>query len=187
MTNHKHFEDLLKRLSPSDLAWIDENWEKPVQLFTFVDTKTGETLHIKVTELADAIHKNEVPHASLMIAFPQDLYDQIVTKQGIERDHLDEISLDDAVYKPAIIVESDDPNGPSGLSHIIVDGNHKLVKAFELGLRRHPVYIVRIENIDAFVAKMPPLVSELMKSLTIENLQIGQVIAEIREGRTALT
>src|SRR6478736_2124852 len=130
MTNSMaQFAPILSGLTGSDWNWMQKNMcGNRDQLFTFTPLATGdgETIHIKVTELAAAIYALAVDVECRMISVSDDLYQQIIKGQGIERGHLDRIPLDEAVYKPAVIIEF-----PSG-EHVITDGNHKLVKSYEL-------------------------------------------------------
>lgn len=171
-------KNMISALSPADLAWADKHWaDSTIQVFTFTEIKTRKTIHVNVTKLVEAIGSQEVPARSGMMALPEDLYLQLLGQQGIERSHLAKISIDTAVYHPAIIIECDEDDGE--FSHIIADGNHKLVKSYELGLRRHPSIMVKREHIEPYLFKMPPAISELMQRLTTINLQLSDVVAEI--------
>ncbi len=62
---------------------------------------------------------------------------------------------------------------PDG-DHIIVDGNHKIVKAYEMGLRRRPAIFVQSSYIDPYLVHPPEKVSELMLAWTKENIRHGR-------------
>lgn len=158
-------EKLIAQLQPSDWAWMRDNWEgKREQVFTHHDHDTDIVRHIHVSNLWDGIKAGHVSVSHRMMALTDSLYELICKGQGIERDHIPNITPDSAAFDPALVVEF--PNG----DNIIVDGNHKIVKAYEMGLRRRPAEFVLSCDIEEYLVYPPENVSRLMVAWSHENM-----------------
>jgi hypothetical protein len=168
MQNPK-IKEAIAALTKADLDWLERNFTNNVdQVFTFTAFDTNETVHVNVSKLSRALHENDVPKARFgMMVLYEELHQMILKQQGIERDHLDSIPLDDVAFEPAIVVE--DKNN----THIIVDGNHKIVKAYEIGLRRRPAFFVPRESLTPFLYEIPESVSRVLQICTANNVQFG--------------
>ncbi len=165
-------KDAVRQLSESDLSWLLENMTTKEQVFTFIASDTGETIHVNVTKLAANLDRAKGEFR--FMALTENLYQMILTTQGIERQHIDNnITMDEAAYDPAIVLEDGD-------THIIVDGNHKIVKAFEMGLRRRPAIFVQYAEIGPYMYKVPERVSTAMQICVKNNVQFShEIVNEI--------
>lgn len=165
-------KEAVRGLTESDLSWLLENLQVKDQIFTFISSETDKTIHVNVTKLVMAIDAKGVKSSFRFMALTEHLYQLILTKQGVERAHIDKnISYDEAAYDPAVILEDGD-------THIIVDGNHKIVKAFEMGLRRRPAIFVPYDEIDPYMYEVPARVSNVMQVCTKQNVQFSREIME---------
>jgi hypothetical protein len=170
----KSTDELMTELTPEDYAYMRANWEgKQEQVFTHYEIATGITRHIHVTRLWQAINDGRLEVESRMMGIPEELYQHICEHQGIERSHLVNITLDDAAYEPALIVEFE--GGDENDRHVLVDGNHKIVRAYEMGLRRRPALFIASTDLEPYLVHPPERVSALMVAATRANMQVKVV------------
>lgn len=165
----KSIDELMAEMTPEDIAYMKANWEgKQEQVFTHHEFETDITRHIHVTRLWNAIEARHVKFDVRMMAIDDELYHLICENQGIERSHLATITPDQAAYDEGLAIEFD-----GGTRHIIVDGNHKIVRAYEMGLRRRPTIFVAHTALLPFLVHPPERVGALMVAATKANTQVN--------------
>jgi hypothetical protein len=138
------------------LAWLENYKSSLEQVFTHIDYSSNTVRHIQVTELWKAIENDQLIPENHLMHIDNELYLTILHKQGIEQDHVDQLNLDKAVFKPALVCEL-------GKEHLIVDGNHGIVRTYQLGLRSKPCYMIKQVDWERYLLHPPKEVSELFK------------------------
>ncbi len=170
MSMTKTMSEIMGEMTAEDMAWMEANWKGVRdQVFTHVSHDTGEIRHINVSELIRQMDAGKIAGSHRFMAIDDDLYRQVLEQQGIERGHLRNITFDQAAYDPTIILEIMEDGATN---HVIIDGNHKLVKAYEMGLRCRPAIFLSPEQVEPFLVHPPERVSRLMVAATVANEQI---------------
>ena len=86
-------------------------------------------------------------------------YLHISLHNGIEEDHLINISPE-RLKIPVIFVEFPPDDHDPDPSHVLIDGNHRLVKTYRDGKRRIGSVIFDVETLKPFLVEdMPPALS----------------------------
>lgn len=104
---------------------MDLVYVKRVEVFSHTDNE-GTIRHFNVSELWEGILNNGIPHEVVRIELDAN------TISGLEKDHhvtLDEdLSRGQNINTPVLIVGFEDD------TNLVIDGNHRLVRRFRLGL-----------------------------------------------------
>lgn len=179
MMANEDVKNAVTELSDADVEWMITNFNNRDQVFTFIDADTGDAIHVSITRLGEGLDQRRIGGTEFrFMALTEQLYTLILEKQGVERQHVETVSPDVAAYDPALVLEDGD-------THIIVDGNHKIVKAYEMGLRRRPAIFIPYSEIGPYLYTVPEGVSKVMQACTKNNVQFAaEVVKGLLERRS---
>lgn len=181
-SNMNSIKQAVNALTLSDLVWVFKTLGDVNQLFSHTSVTTKETIHVDVAALRSALGNKSFKGADLrFMGIPKDLYDQILEQQGIEQDHLARITPDAAAHEPALILEE------TPQSHIIIDGNHRIIKAYQIGLRSKPAIFVTPEAIAPFLHTPPERVQNCIKVCNKQNVQFATAVVEELKNNPEMT
>lgn len=127
------------------------------QIFSFVAEGTGEHYHWNITKARDAFTAGELtPVANMYLDIAEADYIHVCLHNGIEEDHLLNITQEQ-LRIPLLLAEFPPAEATNGEpSHVVIDGNHRLVQTYRLGGRRMAALIFDVADLAPF------LVDELM-------------------------
>lgn len=116
------------------------------QIFSFI-TDEGKEYHWNTTKVQQALDAGRLTRPDVIpLPITQDLYEHVRTHNGIESSHLTKVT-DERLGVPVFFVEFPDEPEPS---HVLADGNHRLVAAYERGRRDIPAYIFTLKEMQPF-------------------------------------
>lgn len=130
------------------------------EIFSFVSEVTGQEFHWNTTKVQEAMVAGLIePIVSLYVDITEADYLHVSQKNGIEEHHLAAITPE-RMKVPIIIAEfPPDENDPHP-SHVVIDGNHRLVKRYRDGGRRIGAAVFDVETLKPFLVEdMPPALS----------------------------
>jgi hypothetical protein len=93
------------------------------QRFTHIDEETGEIRHFHIPKLRSLLNNWRV--RLMTMAITEEQAELVITTHAVDERHLGNLAID----KPGIICEFPDT------TQLLVDGNHRYVKRFRLGLK----------------------------------------------------
>jgi tRNA A37 threonylcarbamoyladenosine biosynthesis protein TsaE len=99
-------------------------------IYTHLDLGSGKLTHLSVTFLEALIAHCEGKHPCILVGtvpIEKEYADYIRENSGIEQHRYDRLRLQQIMNHPILIIEWDDN------THTVVDGNHRYVKAADLG------------------------------------------------------
>ena len=136
--------------------------DKYDKVFTF-RADSGETYHWNATKIADAFTAGRLePVCHMYLDITEADYLHICLNNGIEEDHLINISPE-RLKIPVIFVEFPPDEHDPDPSHVLIDGNHRLVKTYREGKRRIGAVIFDVETLKPFLVEdIPAVVSASM-------------------------
>lgn len=134
----------------ADCALTDE-------VFSFISASTGRAYHWNTSKVGDAFAVGTLVGAAHMyMALTEEDYLHVREFNGIEEHHLDTISAE-RMKTPVFIAEFPPAPGEEHPSHVIIDGNHRLVRAYRDGLRGIGAVLFSEESLQEFLIEdMPP-------------------------------
>lgn len=133
--------------------------DKQDEVFTF-RADSGETYHWNATKIADAFAAGLIePVCHMYLDITEADYVHICLNNGIEEDHLLTITPE-RLRLPVLFAEFPAAEGEEHPSHVLFDGNHRLVQTYRNGGRRIAAVIFAVEDLT------PYLVEDLPEALT---------------------
>lgn len=96
------------------------------EIFSHEDTE-GVTRHFNATQMVRAIVNHQINPIMAVLDLYEDLVRHLIANHGIEEDHLHQIGS--TLDSPILLVEFADG------TNLIVDGNHRVVKRWQEGLK----------------------------------------------------
>ncbi len=133
------------------------------EIFSFVSESTGQEFHWNTTKVQEALAAGTIePVAHMYLDITDADYLHISLHNGIEEDHLINISPE-RLKIPVIFVEFPPDEHDPDPSHVLIDGNHRLVKTYREGKRRIGAVIFDVETLKPFLVEdIPAVVSASM-------------------------
>lgn len=92
------------------------------EVFTF--TSPDGSIHIRSGQLRKFLHEHAM-HKLTELTFPEEPLNAMFARHGIEADRLASMTEEEA--KEPVIVGILDAEGSDGATHILIDGNHRVV------------------------------------------------------------
>lgn len=116
------------------------------QIFSFFGDD-GCEYHWNASKIIEALNNDKLtPLARLSIDITDDIYEHVSKKNGIEAHHL--VTIDEERLKvPVLFVEFPGKPDPT---HVLIDGNHRLVAAYHRGLRKLPAVAFALEDLKPY-------------------------------------
>lgn len=129
------------------------------EVFTF-RADSGETYHWNATKIADAFAAGLIePVCHMYLDITEADYVHVCLNNGIEEEHLLAITPE-RLRLPVLFAEFPAAEGEEHPSHVLFDGNHRLVQTYRNGGRRISAAIFAVEDLT------PYLVEDLPEALT---------------------
>ncbi len=129
------------------------------EVFTF-RADSGETYHWNVTKIADAFAAGRIePVCHMYLDITEADYVHVCLNNGIEEEHLLTVTPE-RLRLPVLFAEFPVAEGEEHPSHVLFDGNHRLVQTYRNGGRRVAAVIFAVEDLT------PYLVEDLPEALT---------------------
>ena len=129
------------------------------EVFTF-RAVSGETYHWNATKIADAFAAGRIePVCHMYLDITEADYVHVCLNNGIEEEHLLTITPE-RLRLPVLFAEFPVAEGEEHPSHVLFDGNHRLVQTYRNGGRRVAAVIFAVEDLT------PYLVEDLPEALT---------------------
>lgn len=129
------------------------------EVFTF-RADSGETYHWNATKIADAFAAGRIePVCHMYLDITEADYVHVCLNNGIEEEHLLAITPE-RLRLPVLFAEFPAAEGEEHPSHVLFDGNHRLVQTYRNGGRRISAAIFAVEDLT------PYLVEDLPEALT---------------------
>lgn len=129
------------------------------EVFTF-RAVSGETYHWNATKIADAFAAGRIePVCHMYLDITEADYVHVCLNNGIEEEHLLTITPE-RLRLPVLFAEFPVAEGEEHPSHVLFDGNHRLVQTYRNGGRRIAAVIFAVEDLT------PYLVEDLPEALT---------------------
>ena len=133
--------------------------DKQDEVFTF-RADSGETYHWNATKIADAFAAGLIePVCHMYLDITEADYVHVCLSNGIEEEHLLTITPERRRL-PVLFAEFPAAEGEEHPSHVLFDGNHRLVQTYRNGGRRVAAVIFAVEDLT------PYLVEDLPEALT---------------------
>lgn len=133
--------------------------DKHDEVFTF-RADSGETYHWNATKIADAFAAGRIePVCHMYLDITEADYVHVCLNNGIEEEHLLTITPE-RLRLPVLFAEFPAAEGEEHPSHVLFDGNHRLVQTYRNGGRRVAAVIFAVEDLT------PYLVEDLPEALT---------------------
>jgi hypothetical protein len=130
------------------------------EIFSFVAESTGQEFHWNTTKVQEALAAGTIePVAHMYLDITDADYLHISLHNGIEEDHLLTITPE-RLRLPVFYAEFQPEEGEEYPSHVLIDGNHRLVQTYRNGGRRIAAVIFAVEDLT------PYLVEDLPEALT---------------------
>lgn len=105
------------------------------EIFTHIDDDNKCSRAFNVTLLQRYIDSRPRDFEIFNIVVDKRVYEQCKTLRGYEQPRLDRLTRDVILHKPVIFIELDG-------SYVMIDGTHRMIKAYELKMRVVPGYVV---------------------------------------------
>lgn len=115
-----------------------------MQTFTFRDAKTGETVTWASGLAVLMCAETKMP--TVKIRIDRAVVDQVERNNGIEQYLLDSISANQIKRFPILLMHVGANN-----ETILLDGNHRFVKAHQLGFKEIDAYVLTEQQMKPFV------------------------------------
>ena len=129
------------------------------EVFTF-RAVSGETYHWNATKIADAFAAGRIePVCHMYLDITEADYVHVCLNNGIEEEHLLTITPE-RLRLPVLFAEFPVAEGEEHPSHVLFDGNHRLVQTYRNGGRRIAAVIFAAGDLT------PYLVEDLPEALT---------------------
>lgn len=120
------------------------------ELFSFI-ADTGEEYHWNATQIVAAFEAGTIePVANMYLDITEADYIHVSLKNGIEEDHLIHITPE-RLRVPVVFVEFPEKVPDEGPSHVLIDGNHRLVQTYRNGGRRIAAIIFEFDTVAPFL------------------------------------
>lgn len=137
-----------KGTSFDDVIAILSGIKEVQEVFTHIDEEMKVQRSWNVTLLIRYIEENKKDFPIFRIAVTKEGYNICKTSRGYEQHRLDRMTANILREKPVIYIEL-------GNTHLMIDGTHRLMKAYELGWKSQPGYIVKEEVWKYFLVDNP--------------------------------
>lgn len=125
------------------------------EVFTF-RTLTGETYHWNATKIAEAFAAGRIePLCNMYLDITEADYLHVCLNNGIEEYHLLTITPE-RLRLPVLFAEFPAAEGEEYPSHVLIDGNHRLVQTYRNGGRRIAAVIFAVEDLKPYLVEDLP-------------------------------
>ena len=123
--------------------------------YTHQDPDTGEFRTFAVQRIIDWIKENNIQKFAIPV--DKEFASFIEKNRGIESHRLLRIlfEAETALLVPIVIVEL--PDREHGVSHLIIDGNHRYLIAAKIDAPSIPGHVVKLEQIKQFLVEDVPV------------------------------
>lgn len=122
------------------------------EIFTF-RTLTGTTFNWNATKVAEAFTAGRIePVCHMYLDITEADYLHISLNNGIEEDHLLTITPE-RLKLPVLFAEFPPEEGEEHPSHVLIDGNHRLVQTYRNGGRRIAAVIFSVESLRPYLVE----------------------------------
>ena len=129
--------------------------DKYDEVFTF-RADSGETYHWNATKIADAFTAGRLePLCHMYLDITEADYLHVCLNNGIEEDHLLTITPE-RLRLPVLFAEFPAAEGEEYPSHVLIDGNHRLVQTYRNGGRRIPAVVFAVEDLKPYLVEDLP-------------------------------
>ncbi len=129
--------------------------DKHDEVFTF-RALTGETYHWNATKIAAAFAAGRIePVCHMYLDITEADYLHVCLNNGIEEDHLLTITPE-RLRLPVLFAEFPAAEGEEYPSHVLIDGNHRLVQTYRNGGRRIPAVVFAVEDLKPYLVEDLP-------------------------------
>lgn len=119
------------------------------QIYSHCSLPEHEWRHYHISTLKNLIRRGGVPSRKIGVALLPDQVEHVRQRHGIEPDHLQRLTREQ-LREPGIMVMLPDE------SMILVDGNHRYVRRFELGMPKMWFWVVTEESAKQALVALPP-------------------------------
>ncbi len=125
------------------------------EVFTF-RALTGETYHWNATKIAEAFAAGAIePLCNMYLDITEADYLHVCLNNGIEEDHLLTITPE-RLRLPVLFAEFPAAEGEEYPSHVLIDGNHRLVQTYRNGGRRISAVVFAVEDLTPYLVEDLP-------------------------------
>lgn len=122
------------------------------EIFTF-QTLAGVTYNWNATKVGEAFTSGKLePVCHMYLDITEADYLHISLNNGIEEDHLLTITPE-RLKLPVFYAEFPPEEGEEYPSHVLIDGNHRLVQTYRNGGRRIPAAIFSAESLQPYLVE----------------------------------
>jgi hypothetical protein len=129
--------------------------DKYDEVFTF-RADSGETYHWNATKIADAFEAGRLePVCHMYLDITEADYLHVCLNNGIEEDHLLTITPE-RLRLPVFFAEFPAAEGEEHPSHVLFDGNHRLVQTYRKGGRRIAAVIFAVGDLTPYLVEDLP-------------------------------
>jgi hypothetical protein len=130
------------------------------EIFTHVDHLEREIRHFNATDLYRDILAGKVNYSVFVVPFTGSDYLRIVNDNGVEEPRVDRLTYN-ICRRPILVAQF-----PQG-EHVLIDGNHRVVRRFREGLNYCTAFFVEHPAWSKYLVTMPRLVERLKVEDTI--------------------
>lgn len=153
--------ELMKNLTPKEREEID-NWMIAAvltgvmhdQVFSYHIYEENKWYHFNASKVLKAIKSGKLVPDNVKVDLNDECISHIIDKGGVDLVHAENLTTEQ-LKVPVLIVKHF--NGD-----IIIDGNHRMVKWFNLGLKEGMAYMLKWEDITPYLEKFPPAIEKFM-------------------------
>lgn len=128
---------------------IDDLSDLMDEIFSFHDGE-GKYYHFNATKIRKHIKDN--PQAAMFVKteLTEDIYNHVIQNNGVETQKIHSLlAVPEIVAEPILLVE-----WPDG-QHTCIDGNHRLVIHWRLGMRAIGAYVIKLAECEPFLVPFP--------------------------------
>lgn len=136
------------------------------EIFSWVSETTAQQFHWNTTKIQEALAAGTIePVCHMYLDITDADYLHVSLKNGIEEDHLIDISPE-RLKVPVIFVEFPPDEHDPEPSHVLIDGNHRLVKTYRNGGRRIGAVVFDVEILKPYLVEdMPTTIGDAIKKI----------------------
>lgn len=122
------------------------------QVFSYNNKQTGELLHFDVEPMFKAavegfLEKKPICD-TLTLGLNDEIYQHVLQHHGIEEAKVARL-CEPYLYYPIIIADFGETQAP-------VDGNHRIIKLYRMGIRRANAFLFKRQQWEKFLVQFPP-------------------------------
>lgn len=110
---------------------------------------SGPQMFFDVTGMREYVEAEHDAALLTPVEIRQQLYDHIMSNQGVEEKKIERLAHRPDIYcQPVLLIEWDDG------SHVLVDGNHRFVILWRMGIRKIPAFVIPKATWERFVLNL---------------------------------